>query len=165
MRAIAKDAGVDPALVHHYYGSKEELFVAAMQLPIDPAVVIPALLAPGVDGLGERLLRMFLTVWDSPDSLSPFLGLLRGAMSHERSAAMLREFVGSQIIGRITAELRVDRARLRGTLVGSQLIGIGFARYIIRIEPLASASTEEIVAAVAPTLQRYLTGNLTPADA
>ncbi|MCW2504886.1 MAG: transcriptional regulator, TetR family [Actinomycetia bacterium] len=160
MRGIARAASVDPALVHHYYGTKEELFVAAMQFPIDPAVIIPALLEPGPDGLGERLLRMFLGVWDSPNTISPFLALIRGAMSHEASAAMLREFVGEAIIGRLTAALDVDRPTLRGTLVGSQLIGLGIARYVIRIEPLASASADEVVAAVAPTLQRYLTAEL-----
>jgi AcrR family transcriptional regulator len=160
VRAIARDAAVDPALVHHYFGTKEQLFVAAMRLPFDPAEVLPALLAAGPDGLGERLLRMFLAVWDSPAAVSPFLGLLRGAMTHEPSAAMLREFVGSAIIGRITAALEVDRPQLRATLVGSQLLGLGFARHIVKLEPIASASPDELAATIAPNLQRYLTGPL-----
>jgi AcrR family transcriptional regulator len=160
LRGIARSAGVDPALVHHYFGSKEQLFVAAMNIPFDPGQIFPALLAPGVDGLGERIVRTFLTIWDSPDLVNPFLGLLRGAMTHEKSAAMLREFIGEAVVGRITAALDVDQPKLRATLIGSHLFGLAFGRYIIRIEPLASAGTEEVVAAVAPALQRYLTGDL-----
>jgi AcrR family transcriptional regulator len=160
LRGIARSAGVDPALVHHYFGSKEQLFVAAMNIPFDPGQIFPALLAPGVDGLGERIVRTFLTIWDSPDLVNPFLGLLRGAMTHEKSAAMLREFIGQAVIGRLTTALDVDQPRLRATLIGSHLFGLAFGRYIIRIEPLASAGTEEVVAAVAPALQRYLTGDL-----
>lgn len=165
VRGIARVAGVDPALVHHYFGSKEHLFVAAMRLPIDPGKLLPALLAPGVEGLGERLVRTFLTVWDSPDLVDPFLGLLRGAMTHEKSAAMLREFIGQALVGRLTSGLDVDRPALRATLVGSHLFGLAFARYIIRIEPLASAGHEEVVAAIAPTLQRYLAGDISPESA
>jgi AcrR family transcriptional regulator len=160
VRGIAREAGVDPALVHHYFGTKEHLFVSAMQFPIDPAVIIPALLAPGFDGLGERIVRMFLTVWDSPESSHPFIGLLRSAMTHEKSAAMMREFVTSAIFGRVTVALDVERPQLRANLVASQLIGIAFARYILRVEPLASTPTDELVPIVAPTLQRYLTGDL-----
>jgi hypothetical protein len=142
-----------------------------MQLPFDPAQIIPALLAPGTDGLGERIVRFFLGIWDSPEAVSPFLGLLRGAMTHDRSAAMLREFVTSAIFGRVTVALDVERPQLRANLVASQLIGLAFARYILKVEPLASTAGEEVVAGVAPTIQRYLTGDLagakfaTPADA
>jgi AcrR family transcriptional regulator len=164
VRGIAREAGVDPALVHHYFGNKEHLFVEAMQLPFDPAVIIPALLAPGIDGIGERITRMFLTVWGSVERNNPFIGLLRGAMTHERSATMLREFVTKAIIGRVTAALDVEQPQLRANLVASQLIGLAFTRYIIRIEPLASTPTEDVVTAVAPTVQRYLTGDLSAAD-
>ncbi len=160
VRGIAREAAVDPALVHHYFGTKEHLFVAAMQLPIDPAVIIPALIAPGVDGLGERIVRMFLSVWDSPEAVHPFLGLLRSAMTHEKSAAMMREFVTSAIFGRLTAALEVDQPQLRANLVASQLMGIAFTRYILRVEPLAGTDADTVVTIVAPTLQRYLTGDL-----
>ena len=161
VRSIARAAGVDPALVHHYFGTKEHLFVEAMRLPFDPALLVPMMLAPGIDGLGERLVRTFLTIWDSPEAVNPFLGLLRSAMNHEKSAVMLREFISSAVIGRLTGALDVDQPQLRGNLVGSQLLGLAFARYIIRIEPLASASTDEVIAAVAPTVQRYVAGDLT----
>lgn len=160
VRGIAREAGVDPALVHHYFGTKEHLFVSAMQFPIDPAVIIPALLAPGVDGLGERIVRMFLTVWDSPEASYPFIGLLRSAMTHDKSAAMMREFITSAVFGRVTVALDVERPQLRANLVASQLIGVAFARYILRVEPLASTPSDELVPIVAPTLQRYLTADL-----
>ncbi len=160
MRTIARTAGVDPALVHHYFGTKEHLFVAAMQLPFDPALIIPSLLAPGLDGLGERIVRLFVSIWDAPEAVSPFIGLLRGAMTHEKSAAMLREFVTSAIFGRVTAALDVDQPQFRANLVASQLIGMAFARYILRIEPLATVPSDKVVATVAPTIQRYLTAPL-----
>lgn len=160
IRGIAARAGVDPALVHHYFGAKDQLFVAAMRFPVDPATMIPVLLAPGVDGLGERIVRLFLSVWDSPERISPLLALLRGAMSHERSAAMLREFIVGAVIGRIVAALDTDRPQFRAGLVGTQLIGIGMLRHVLALPPLVAASHDEIAAAVAPTIQRYLTGPL-----
>jgi len=114
MRGIARAAGVDPALVHHYFGTKEDLFVAAMQLPFDPAVIIPALLAPGIDGLGERILRLFLSIWDSPERVSPFIALLRGAMTHETSAhrAGIRTLHPADRTARVDRD-RADRGRRR----------------------------------------------------
>jgi AcrR family transcriptional regulator len=160
IRGIAAAAGVDPALVHHYYGSKDTLFAAAMTLPFNPAEILPRLLGPGVDGLGERILRMFLAVWDSPEMVSPFFAVLRGAMSHERSAAMLREFITAEVLGKVVDALDVERPELRAALMGSQLIGLGMARYVVKVPPLPDATHDELVAAVAPTLQRYLTGPL-----
>ncbi len=161
MRGIARDADVDPALVHHYFGSKQGLFVAAMEFPIDPAAVLPGLLAPGLDGLGDRLVRFFLSVWESTGDKSPFLALIRGAVSHEESASLLREFIGREVLGRVAAAVDATEPELRATLVGSQMVGLAMARYVIRIEPLASADVETVVAAVAPTIQRYLAGSLT----
>ena len=161
IRHIATSAGVDPALVHHYFGAKDQLFLAAMQAPIDPAKIIPQVVAGGVDGLGERLVRMFLSVWDSPAGATA-AALLRSAVSHEWSARMLREFLTTQVLRRAMKHLDLDptEAPLRTTLVASQMMGLAMARYIVRFEPLASAPPEVIVAAIAPTIQRYLTGPL-----
>lgn len=156
IRGIAGAAGVDPALVHHYFDTKHGLFVAAMEFPVDPGAVLPALLAPGIDGLGERLVRFFLTLWEGASDLSPFLGLIRGAVSHEESAALLREFVTREVLGRVAAAVDQPQPELRASLVGSQMVGLAMARYVIRIEPLASAHVETVVAAIAPTVQRYL---------
>ena len=158
VREIGARAGVDPALVHHYHGTKERLFTAAMRLPMDPAVAMPALLQPGSVGLGERLVRYFMTTCESGGETSPFLALLRGAVSHPASAAMLREFITRAVVGRVARALSSSDADLRATLVGSQLVGLAMVRYVVRVEPLASAEHDTVVAAVAPTVQRYLTG-------
>jgi AcrR family transcriptional regulator len=159
IRQIAMSAGVDPALVHHYFGAKDRLILAIMAAPIDPEDFLPQVLAGGVDGLGERLVRMFLGVWDSPAG-STAAALLRSAVQHEWSARMLREFVTTQILRRVIKGLDLDpvEAPIRASLVASQMMGLAFARYIIRIEPLASAPRETVVAMIAPTIQRYLTG-------
>lgn len=160
VRAVAARAGVDSALVHHYFGTKDRLFTAAMELPFDPAAVAPALLEPGLEGLGERLVRFFLRVWDEPVPRARIQAILRSALTQEAAAVLLRDFVTRELIGRIAAAVGTPDAPLRATLVGTQLVGLGLLRYIIRVEPLASADPETVVAAVAPTLQRYLTGEL-----
>ncbi|MEU8261350.1 TetR family transcriptional regulator [Micromonospora sp. NPDC048999] len=164
IRAIATAAGVDPALVHHYFGSKEELFRATVAIPIDPAELLPAVLAAGPDEAGERLVRTFLSVWDSPAG-GAAVALLRSAVSNEWTARLVREFLITQVLRRILEHLDLDPAELplRGALVGSQLIGLAMMRYVIRLEPVASAAPETLVAALAPTIQRYLTGPLTAA--
>ncbi len=93
IRGVARAAGVDPALVHHYFGTKDELFAASLELPFDPSVVVPALLAEGMDGLGERVVRTFLGIWDATPGQGPLLALLRSAVSDERAAESLRDFV------------------------------------------------------------------------
>ena len=156
VRGIAAVAGVDPALISHYFGSKEGVFVAAVEFPADPAEFIPRLLAPGLDGLGERLVRFFLDVWDSPSG-SPMLALIRSVVGSEHAAATLREFVSREVLGRLAAAIQLDRPQLRATLVASQLIGIAMVRYVVKVEPLASARSEEVAAWVGPVVQRYLT--------
>ena len=147
LRAVAREAGVDPALVHHFFGTKEQLFVAAMQLPVDPAAVVRGLLAEGVEDLGPRVVRILLAVWDT-DEATPLFALLRSAVAQERAAAMLREFLTGAVLTPLAAALDVDRPRLRTSLAASQLMGLAVARYLIRIEPLASAPAEEVAAAV-----------------
>jgi AcrR family transcriptional regulator len=156
IRGIATDAGVDPALVLHYFGSKEGVFRAAVEFPIDPGEFLPRLLAPGLDGLGERLARFFIDTWDSPAG-SPLLGLIRSVVSSESAAAMLREFVSREVLGRLAEALDLDQPQVRASLAASQLIGIAMLRYVIKLEPLASASSEQIATWVGPTIQRYLT--------
>ncbi|MGY0002739.1 TetR/AcrR family transcriptional regulator [Micromonospora sp. I033] len=161
IRAIATAAGVDPALVHHYFGTKEELFRATVAIPVDPARLLPAVLAGGPDGVGERLVRTFLTVWDSPVG-GAAVALLRSAVSSEWTARLLREFLTTQVLRRVLDQLDVDPAQLplRGALVASQIAGLAMMRYVIRLEPVASADPETLVAAIGPTVQRYLTGDL-----
>jgi AcrR family transcriptional regulator len=157
LRGIARAAGVDPALVHHYFGGKEQLFVAAMELPFNPGVALPGMIAGDPDGLGERVVRFFLSVWEDPANRESFLALMRSAVSHEQAATMLREFVTSAFVGRVAAAVDVPDARIRVSAAAAQLIGMAMIRYIIRVEPIASASVEELVDLLAPTVQRYLT--------
>jgi AcrR family transcriptional regulator len=161
IRAIATAAGVDPALVHHYFGTKEELFRATIEVPIDPAQLLPTVLVGGPEGVGERLVRTFLGVWDSPAG-TPAVALLRSAVNNEWTARLLREFLITQVLRRVLDHLDIDPAELplRGSLVATQMIGLGMMRYVIRLEPVASASVETLVAAIGPTVQRYLTGDL-----
>lgn len=161
IRAIATGAGVDPALVHHYFGTKEQLFLATLEIPIRPADILPEVLAGGRDEIGERIVRTMLTVWDSPAGSSG-AALFRSALSHEWTARLLREFLVTQILRRVLKHLDLDPAEapLRASLVASQIAGLVMTRYILKLEPLASAPRDVIVAAVAPTVQRYVTGTI-----
>jgi AcrR family transcriptional regulator len=142
--------------VLHYFGSKEGVFRAALDFPVDPAEFIPRLLAPGLDGLGERLVHFFIDTWDSPAG-SPLLGLIRSVVGNENAAAMLRDFVSREVVGRLAEALERDQPQVRASLVASQLVGLAMLRYVIKLEPLASASSKQIATWVGPAIQRYLT--------
>ncbi|MEU5401175.1 TetR family transcriptional regulator [Streptomyces sp. NPDC005963] len=157
MRGIARAAGVDAALVHHYYGSKDDVFVAAIEVSFEPAMAVTEILGQGTDGIGERLARYFIGVWENPVSRGPLLVVIRSALTHETAAKVLRGFVLRRLLERIAAELEVPDPKFRAELAASHMIGIAILRYVIQVEPLASADPEEIVSQVAPTLQRYLT--------
>lgn len=159
VRAIATGAGVDAAMVNHWFGGKEGLFTAAISLPINPAEIIPELLEGDRQRLGERIVRRFLTAWDAAGG-GEFTALVRSVAAHEAAVRMLREFVTSVMFGRIARALDNDQPELRAALCGSQIIGLGVARYVAEVEPLASSDHDTLVTAVAPTLQRYLTGPL-----
>jgi AcrR family transcriptional regulator len=157
VRGIAREAGVDPALVHHYFGTKEQVFVAAMELPFDPAERLPEVLAGDPAQLGERLVRLFVSIWDEPDFRAPMLGLLRSALTGEQGATMLREFVGGALLGRVAAVVG-DIDPLRVQAAAAQMVGVVLLRHVVRLEPIASASQEDLVALVAPVVQRHLLG-------
>ncbi|MFJ1751054.1 TetR family transcriptional regulator [Streptomyces sp. NPDC088116] len=157
IRGIAKAAGVDPALVHHYFGTKDEVFAAAIEVSFEPALDVPAVLSGDPDHIGERLARYFVAVWENPVTRAPLLAIIRSALTHETAANVLRTFVLRRLLGRIAEELDVPNPTFRAELAASHMLGIAFLRYVIRAEPLASADTEEIITMVAPTLQRYLT--------
>jgi AcrR family transcriptional regulator len=159
VRGIARAAGVDPSLVHHYFGSKEQLFVATMHLPAVPADVLPQLFVGDVDRLGERVVRFFLSVYAEPATREPLLVLLRSAMSQERAAAMLRGFVTEAVIGRVAAGIDAPDRQLRASVAASHLVGVFVLRYVVGVPALAEADDEQIVALVGPSLQRYLTGD------
>ncbi len=157
VRDIAAEAGVNAALVHHYFGTKEHVFVAAMNLPLNPADLISRLRDGGPRAqLGERVVRLFARTWRDPATGQPLQALLRAAASTEQGATMMRQFVEDVMLPRVATELGVSRVRAAGAF--SQLIGFAVAATILRVEPLASASDDEVVALLAPSVQRYLDG-------
>ncbi|BEL02120.1 TetR family transcriptional regulator [Actinoplanes sichuanensis] len=161
IRAIATGAGVDPALVHHYFGTKDKLFLATMNSPIDPVDIINEATDGDRDEIGVRFVRAFLAMWDGPRGAAA-VALLRSVVGTEWTTKLFREFIITQILRRAVPKLGLDpqQAHLRITLAASHLVGLALARYVIKVEPLASASTETLVAAVGPAVQRYLTGDL-----
>jgi AcrR family transcriptional regulator len=161
IRAVADEAGVDPALVLHYFGSKDELFAASVEWPFDPAEELTRILARGPEHAAEPLVRLFVTTWDREEGRNTIVALLRAAMTHEGAERLFREFVTVRVFGPLAEALGGgEEAALRVNLAGSQLIGLGVARYVLRVEPLASLPSPGVVALVAPAVQRHLTGPL-----
>jgi len=153
LRAIATEAGVDVALVSYYFGSKSGLFVESLRLPVNPATIVDGLLAQGTDGFGERLVTTLLTVWDDPATGGPLVNVLRSASTQ---ADLLREFVERQIVAHLAGAIETPDADLRAAAIASQVMGLLFLRYVLRVEPIASAAPAEVVALIGPTLQRYV---------
>jgi AcrR family transcriptional regulator len=160
IRAVAASAGVDAALVHHYFGSKDDLFVAALEVKVDPRSVVPAVFADGVDGAAERLLRVFFTVWDDPEARLPLVAVVRGSLGEEGPVNLLREAMFRIVFGPLRDVLPPEEADVRAQLLATQMIGLIAGRYLLRLEPLASMPSEEVVRWMAPNLQRYLDGPL-----
>ncbi len=160
IRAVAAGAGVDPALVHHYFGSKDDLFLAALEIPVDPRRLVPTVFEAGVAGAGERLARLFLAVWDDPDTRLPLLAVLRASLAEEGPESLLQQGILRMVLAPMRAALPADEADRRVQLVVSQLVGLVVTRYLLALEPLASLPAEQLVAWVGPTLQRYLDGPL-----
>jgi AcrR family transcriptional regulator len=153
MRAIAARAGVDSALVHHYFGSKDRLLAGAVRFQAVDAV--PALIAAGLDGLGERLIRGAFELYDSlpASELGALIGLLRTATTNEDAASLLRESFETGGFAQVAAALHLPQPGLRVALAGSILIGLAMARYVVRLEPIANADVDSLVAWYAPALQ------------
>ncbi|OEJ25697.1 TetR family transcriptional regulator [Streptomyces agglomeratus] len=158
MRGIAKAAGVDAALVHHYFGTKDDVFAAAIEVSFEPVLAVSAVIGRGgTEGIGERLARYFIGVWENPATRAPLLAVVRSALTNETAAKVLRTFVLRRLLERVAAELDVPDPTFRAELAASHMVGIAILRYVIKAEPLASADPERIIELVAPTLQRYLT--------
>jgi AcrR family transcriptional regulator len=159
-RAVAARAGVDPALVVRTFGGKEGLFLAAVAWPWDPAVELAAVLDGDREGVGRRVVALFVRTWEDPDQRAPILALLRSAAAHDDARRLLAGFLGAQLLGPLVAALDVDEPGLRAALVGAQLVGLGTARHILGLEPLASADPARLVALVGDAVQATLTGPL-----
>ena len=161
LRGIARRAEVDPALVHHYFGGKPQLFAAVMDIPADPAALIGAVVEGPRDQVGEALVRTFLAVWDSEDGRQRFQALMRAAVTHDEATRMLREFLTREVFGRVLRSLAAEGDRpsdleLRAGLAASQMVGLAMLRYIVEFPAVVDADHDELVALVGPTIQRYL---------
>ena len=159
IRAVAAGAGVDAALVHHYFGTKDELFLAALAMPVDPRTVLAPALVGGPDGAAERFLAVFLSVWDDPELRPGLLAVVRGAMDPSAHRLLSEGFL-PVVIEPVGVALGIDHPEHRMPLVASQVIGLILLRYVFEVEPLASMPAERVIATYAPTIQRYLTGPL-----
>ncbi|MET8945267.1 TetR family transcriptional regulator [Streptomyces sp. NPDC004542] len=158
VRGIAKAAGVDSALVHHYFGTKEQVFEAAVAVAFAPALNAPDAVAAGpLEGVGERLTRFIFGVWENPTTRTPLLAIVRSAVDNETAAAVFRRLVSAQLLRRIAVQLDLPDAELRAELAAAQVVGCAMLRYVIKVEPLASVDLEQIVARVAPVVQGHLT--------
>lgn len=160
MRAIASDAGVDAALVVHFFGTKATLLGAAIKWPFDPELEVANVLARGRAHVGRRLVELFVRTWDQEERRNPILTLLCAASTEPQAAHMLREFLRQRLLAPLMQQLGSDRPELRANLAASQLVGLGITRYVLDLEPLASANPADVIAWIAPTIQRYLTGRL-----
>ena len=153
-RRIADAAGVDSALIAYHFGTKEQLFVAVHALPINPSDLALLIDGPG-DEIGQRIARLSLTMLAADDSTA--VSLMRSSASNPAAAAMLREFIEYAMVEPIADQIDVSDGRERVALVAAQILGVLFARHIIRVPELASASVDELVDVVGPVLQQYLT--------
>jgi AcrR family transcriptional regulator len=169
LRAIAAQAEVDVALVAYYFGRKEQLFAAVMDVPVSPGDIIDRAFAGGLDGVGPRLVDLFLGVWEDPESGPAVQALFRGATAREDSRRALSEFVSREVIGRcaahlaaepLAAEPRPDAARRRASLAATQLLGMAIMRYVVQADPVVVLRREDIVRDLGRTVQHYLTGPL-----
>ncbi len=157
IRGIARTAGVDPALVHHYFGTKEQLFVAAVDLPFDPASLAEAVAEGSLEDAGERIARFALRVWTEPGARPVLTAVARSAVSDAHAADALRNLMERTLLPAMRG-LGVDHPELRASLAWSQIVGLFFGRYILRVRPLVEIGQEDLAAAMASTLQQALTG-------
>ncbi|QNA91862.1 MULTISPECIES: TetR family transcriptional regulator [unclassified Microbacterium] len=156
IRSIAARAGVDSALVHHYFGTKADLFAEAVGIPLRPDIDVPAIVAGPRDEVGERLVRYVLEAFEQPEVRRRGVMLLRTALGSRLTTPLLAGFLTRELIGRIARSLGTEDADLRASLVASQIAGMLIARYLLRLPALAAASVDELVGRVGPTVQRYL---------
>jgi AcrR family transcriptional regulator len=164
IRSIATVADVDPALVLHFYKTKDDLFVAAMEWPFDFERAVEEIASGPRTRVGRRLADFFLSIWDHPEQREPVVGLLRTATTSEQAAELLRDALGRRLLVPLGERIGCDHAALRTSLCGSQLVGLGIARYVVKLEPLASMPAHHVAALIAPALQRYLAGPMPAAD-
>lgn len=158
IRSIASRAGVDSALVHHYFGTKADLFAEAVGIPLRPDIDVPGILDGPREEVGERLVRYVLEAFEQPEVRRRGVMLMRTAIGSRLTTPLLAGFLSRELIGRIAKRLGVEDAELRATLVASQIAGLLLTRYVLKLGPIAAAPVDELVARIGPTVQRYLFG-------
>ena len=158
LRAVAREAGVDAALVHHYFGGKDELFIESMSLPVDPRQVAHVVLDGPREEVGRRIATVFLEVWESADGQQRMKAILRSAVSSDDVARLMREGIAQLILQPVSQAIGGTDAALRVSMVATQLIGLALTRYVIELEPVASADVATLIDRLAPVLQLHLTG-------
>ena len=159
IRAVAATAGVDPALVHHYFGTKDNLFLAALEMPVDPRELLAPVVRQGPDGAGERLLRTFLSAWDDPDIQVRLLAVVRSVLDDDGGQLIKEGFI-PVVVGPVLAQLVTDQPDVRIALVVSQVLGLIVARYVLALPTMALMPADDLVARMGPVIQHYLTGDL-----
>lgn len=158
VRAIARRAGVDPALVHHYFGGKADLFAESIRAPIRPDRIVTEILRGPRDQVGDSLVRMLLSTMEDGRTRDRVIGLIRTALGHDFAATMLRQFLFREVFHRIAAGLGVADGELRATLAATQIVGLMVVRYGVKAEPLASESIDEVARRIGPVIQWHLMG-------
>ncbi|MEV7993656.1 TetR family transcriptional regulator [Streptomyces sp. NPDC086077] len=159
VRGIAKAAGVDSALVHHYFGTKEQVFQEALEAVFAPALKAPDVIFEGpAEQVGERFARFLFGIWENPVTRTPLLAVVRSAVTNEVAAAVFRRLVAAQLLRKVASQLGLPDAELRAELAAAQMVGVAIMRYVIKLEPLASADLEVIIRRIAPVVQGHLTG-------
>lgn len=157
IRAISQRAGIDPALIYHYFENKAKLYTASISLPFASAEAVYEVFSHDNHDAGRRLAALFFTVWEQEESRSSLLGILRSAMGGEDQAVTaFREYMVETLKERIAPQIEHPDAEMRALAVSSHLVGLAIIRYVVRVEPLASASIDEVVDLVSPRLQSYL---------
>ena len=151
LRSIASEAGVDASLISHYFGDKSQLLLATMELPVNPIEKIAGVVADGPNGMAERLLRTFLTAWEPHREV--FSTLVRTTLGGGDTEAPMLQLARSVLIAKLLEVLKGDDRELRATLIASHIIGMATLRYVAKLEPLADAPIEDVVAAYAPSMQ------------
>lgn len=161
LRQVAREAGVDPAMIHHFFQGKDELFAQCVELPADPAQVLAGVDSHDPANRAEAIVRAALRLWESPAQHS-LVAFIRGTLGSRAKTAMLREMVTRTILSKIMEGVpgTAEDIRMRSNLVASQMVGLFLVRYVIRLEPLASATEDDVIKLVAPNVQHYLTGDL-----
>jgi len=162
IRAIAERADVDPALVHHYFDSKADLFADAVRLPLRPQAAIDAILEGDMDHLGERAVRYVLTLWENPELQRRAVPLMRAAMGSKFTTPVVMQFLNRELAAKVAARIAAERqasepdAQYRAALILSQIFGMLAGRYVLCIPGLVDAPVDDLVSAVGATVQRYV---------